>query len=77
MKQQMILLDLPKGMPLNHWCCAGTHPEYEFGTAGSIVLICPQCEAMVFRNPVAILHFEKKESCLKCNVELKLIKKES
>ncbi len=60
---------------LNHWCCAGTHPEFLFGSAGSLVMRCPKCGMDHFRNPVNILHFDHKEFCVYCGtVELHPVK---
>jgi hypothetical protein len=61
----------------DHWCGAKAHPEYAFGTSGSLVLTCPKCSAEHFRNPVPILHGGHKEYCVECgDVVLKPVQKE-
>jgi len=60
--------------PLDHWCCPNEHPEWRFGTAGSLLMRCPQCGTDHFRPPVPVLHFGEKQFCVQCgDVELKAV----
>lgn len=52
--------------PLDHWCSELNHPEYEFGSAGGLMLFCPSCQREVFRKPIPILHFGHTEYCMYC-----------
>lgn len=46
------LVPVPAPTPPDHWCCPAAHPEYVFGTAGSIVLTCPRCDRDHFRDRI-------------------------
>lgn len=51
-----------------------TWDRFLYGSAGSLVLICPNCGDRIFRDPFLLITFTiKKHYCVHCSTELQTI----